>query len=133
MSVPAPDVGTGDLPDSFKKTLRPGSEGEPGFGTSGKDPFDNMVGSTQIYHVTINLRSDGRMKFIYRYRTGYTDPATANGSASVSKHLRGPRAVAQVFVQLIGGTYATCSIAIDGKTVSTTTAKKMYDVVACTG
>jgi hypothetical protein len=133
VSVPAPDVGTGELPDSFKKALDPGSEGQPGFGTSGKDPFDNMAGSTQIYHVKINLRTDGQMKFVYRYRTGYTDPKTASGSASVSKELRGPRAVAQVFVQLIGGSYATCSITIDGKTVSTTTAKKMYDVVACTG
>lgn len=129
----APDVGTGDLPDSFKKALGSGVAGLPGFGTSGKDPFDNMSGSTQIYHVGINLRTDGRMKFIYRYRTGYSAVSTASGSTSVTRHLRGPRAVAQVFVQLIGGSYATCSITIDGETVSTTSARKMYDVVACTG
>ncbi len=132
-ATPSPQSTQAERDDASKNPFDPDNGDQLGFGTNGVDPFDNMAGSRQVYDVKINLRSDGQMKFVYRFRTGYTDPKTANGSASISKQLRGPRAVAQVFVQLIGGTYATCSISIDGETVSTTTIRKMYGVVACTG
>lgn len=133
VSLPAPDPGTGEVPDDVDNPFDPGSGNQFGFGTNGVDPFDNVTGSHQTYDVEINLRTDGRIKFIYRFRDGSTDPKTANGSTSISKQIPGPRAVAQTFVQLIGGSYVTCSISIDGETVSTSTTKKMYDVVACTG
>lgn len=132
-TTPSPQSTQAERADAAKNPFDPDNGNQLGIGTNGVDPFDNVAGSHQVYNVKINLRTDGQMKFVYRYRTGYTDPKSANGSVSVSKRIRGPRAVAQVFVQLIGGTYATCSISIDGETVSSATAKKMYDVVACTG
>ena len=84
--------------------------------------------------MTITLTADGPMKYVYRTKDGTTAPRTANRQTSMSYELRGPRAVAQAFVQQIGSsTYATCSITVDGERVSTETARKTYQIVACTG
>jgi hypothetical protein len=102
--------------------------------TASSDPLKIARRDSRIVNVTITLTSDGPMKYAYRTREGPSAPQSANRTASVSLRLRGPTPVAQAFVQLIdGSTYATCTITIDGERVSRATAKKMYQVVACTG
>ncbi|MCW2749074.1 MAG: hypothetical protein JWR83_184 [Aeromicrobium sp.] len=108
----------------------------PGFttGASAGDPFANSVGDSSIHRVTISVTSDGAIYVGYRYRNGKKGVKVANGSFSDSRTLHGPLPLAQVGVQVIGnGTYAICSVTIDGAKVVTYTAKGAGHVVVCTG
>ena len=134
--IPLPLDSPEDTPSPSEDVVDPdGTDDQPGWGTSaGGNSFTDVPRNDQIHDVTITLRSDGPMKYMYRFHTGDIGPKDANRSASITKKLRGPRAVAQVFVQVLGSSsYATCTMSIDGEIVSTTTARTTYQVVACTG
>lgn len=98
------------------------------------DPLKNAGTGTTVHHVVITLTSDGPMKYVYRTQHGDTPVRVANRQTSKTYNLRGPRAVAQAFVQVSNGsTYATCTITVDGVRASTSTARQLYEVVVCTG
>lgn len=120
-----------EVPDSFEKFF----EGANGGGlTATGDPLKLAGTGSIVYNVTITLTSDGPMRYVYRFHDGDTPVRTANGRTSITRKLRGPRAVAQGYVQRMeGATYASCSITIDGVVVDTNTARKLYQVTACTG
>ncbi len=119
-----------EIPDGFEKFFEDGG----GAVTVTGDPLKLAGTGTVVHDVTITLTSDGPMKYVYRTQHGDTAVRVANRQTSVNYKLRGPRAVAQAYVQqLDGASYATCSISIDGERVSTATAKETYQVVVCTG
>lgn len=121
-----------EIPKNFEKFFE-GADQDGSVTVTG-DPLQNAGTGKTIHKVTITLTADGPMKYVYRTKDGTTAPRTANRQTSMSYELRGPRAVAQAFVQQIGSsTYATCSITVDGERVSTETARKTYQIVACTG
>ncbi len=118
-----------EIPEGFEKFFEGG-----GSLTVTGDPLRNAGTGNTVHNVLITLTSDGPMKYVYRTADGDTAPRLANRQTSMTYNLRGPRAVAQAFVQVINGsTYATCTITVDGVRASTSRATKLYQVVVCTG
>lgn len=96
------------------------------------DPLKNAGTGNTVFEVTITLRGNGPFKYVIRTKAGDSAPASSSSTVTITERLRGPRAVAQAFVQALG-TSATCTISIDGKVVSSATASKRYEVTGCTG
>lgn len=119
-----------ELPEGFEKFF----DDAGGAVTVTGDPLKNAGTGTTVHHVVITLTSDGPMKYVYRTQHGDTPVREANRRTSMTYDLRGPRAVAQAYVQVgNGSTYATCTITVDGVIASTSTARQPYQVVVCTG
>jgi hypothetical protein len=116
-----------EVPDSFEKFFDGG-----GAITVTGDPLKNAGTGNTFFDVTITLRGNGPFKYMIRTQAGDSAPTSASSTVTITKRLRGPRAVAQAFVQALG-TSATCTIAIDGKVVSSATVSKRYHVTGCTG
>ncbi len=120
--------------DPSKNPFDPGDGDQRGFGTNGLDPLANAQGDTRIHDVTVTLRSDGPIKWMFRTRAGDGPVQNASGPVSFTKRVRGPLPAAQVLVQVLPrSTYATCSISIDGRRVDSSTSRTAYQVIACTG
>ncbi|MDR7086414.1 hypothetical protein J2X11_001253 [Aeromicrobium panaciterrae] len=117
-----------EIPEGFEKFFEAGG----GTTTVTGDPLKNAGTGNTIYEVTITLRGNGPFKYMIRTQAGDSTPMSSSSTVTITKRLRGPRAVAQAFVQALG-TSATCTIAIDGKVVSSATASKRYQVTGCTG
>lgn len=133
VSTPPSQTGGDEIPEGFEKFFQDAEEGADGITVTG-DPLRLAGTGTTVHNVNITLTSDGPMKFVYRTQNGDTAPRVADRHTSINYKLRGPRAVAQAFVQVLqGSSYATCTITIDGERVSTATARSTYQVVACTG
>lgn len=105
-----------------------------GKGLNGADPFANSSGIVQNHKVTITATGDAAVYVGYRFRDGKgSDLRVINKSFSFTRTVRGSLPVAQVAVQVLNnGTYATCSIALDGVTVISSTARSSGHVTICT-
>lgn len=127
----------GAVPESIEDPIDPAQTGEndvAGVNRGVGDPFAAKSGDNRFYTVRITVQSDGDMYIGYRYRDGRGDIKLAQQTFTKTTRVRGPRPLAQVGVQVRGtGTYATCTIAIDGVTVSRATAPALYHVTVCTG
>lgn len=116
-----------EIPEGFEKFFEGG-----GPTTVTGDPLKNAGTGNTIYDVTITLRGNGPFKYVIRTQAGDSAVTSASSTVTITKRLRGPRAVVQAYVQALG-TSATCTIAIDGKVVSSATASTRYEVTVCTG
>ena len=105
-----------------------------GKGISDKNPFSSSFGDTRLHTVTIRVSGDGAVYVGYRYRDGKaSNSRVISRSFSTSRSVHGPLPVAQVGVQVMtSGTYATCSILIDGVVVNSSTAHGANHVTVCT-
>lgn len=134
ISPPTPQSTQAERVDPSKNPFDPENKDQPGLGTNGVDPLANAAGDTRLHDVTVTLRSDGPIRWLFRTRSGDSAPQDANRSVSFTRRIRGPLPAAQIFVQVIPrSSYATCTISIDGVVVESVTAKKAYQAVACTG
>lgn len=137
LSVPQPTllpdqaVGGGGLeslealldPQNLPDGTRPSDEGE------GLKRIDNQA---RYYDVTVTLRSEGPMRYVVRTKSGDGPVVRANGTVTIKKRLRGPRYVIQVFVQTLDRS-SSCSISLDGRTVSSSREARQYHVTLCSG
>lgn len=129
--------GEDEIPESLEDLVNPAKIGESavtGVSQGAGNPFGNTAGDRRFHTVQITLRSDGAMYIGYRYRDKSGGLKIAERTLVVNHRVRGPLPVAQVAVQVLDtATFATCSIAIDGVTVTQSTARGSHHVAICTG
>ncbi len=140
-AIPAGPTGYPTFSDSSTPTAGAsstafGSSNSFGKGVAGANPFaTSIAGDTGPHVVTITVTSDVAAYVGYRYRDKKAGGTKVVGrSFSITRTVPGSRPSGQVGVQVPpNSTYATCSIAIDGKTVVTRRVDGVYGVVVCTG
>lgn len=98
-----------------------------------KDPFGTGASDNRLHTVKITISSDGAAYLGYRYRDGKnSDIKVINRSFTYTRTVNGPLPLVQVAVQVLrSATYATCSVAIDGTTTDSATARGTNHVVVC--
>lgn len=102
-------------------------------GSGAEDPFASAEGDTSPHKVSITFTADGSLYAGYRFRNGGEGIKVADRTLTVNRVVNGPLPLAQVGVQVVGdSTFATCTITVDGVTVTTQTARGKGFVVVCT-